>query len=96
MHSMWADMFALALPVGEKILRPLVVYVFLILGLRIAVEAVLVVLAGAVVGSAQMSKLDLVDGFLGVDIDRERDLQHLVALLPVYRGSEVDAPAVAA
>jgi uncharacterized membrane protein YcaP (DUF421 family) len=30
------DMFVLGLPVGEKILRPLVVYVFLIVGLRLA------------------------------------------------------------
>src|SRR5712691_8879763 len=30
------DMFFLALPVGEKILRPIVIYVFLIVGLRIA------------------------------------------------------------
>jgi uncharacterized membrane protein YcaP (DUF421 family) len=30
------DMFALALPVAEKILRPIIVYVFLIVGLRLA------------------------------------------------------------
>src|SRR5947199_3883801 len=30
------DMFALGLPVAEKILRPIVVYVFLIAGLRLA------------------------------------------------------------
>jgi uncharacterized membrane protein YcaP (DUF421 family) len=30
------DMFALGLPVAEKILRPIVVYVFLIVGLRLA------------------------------------------------------------
>src|SRR5690242_11730385 len=32
----WSHMFALSLPVPEKILRPIVVYVFLIVGLRIA------------------------------------------------------------
>src|SRR5689334_23098744 len=32
----WSHMFALSLPVLEKILRPIVVYVFLIAGLRIA------------------------------------------------------------
>jgi uncharacterized membrane protein YcaP (DUF421 family) len=33
----WHDMFVLALPmVGEKILRPIVVYLFLIVGLRLA------------------------------------------------------------
>src|SRR5689334_23556356 len=32
----WSHMFALSLPVLEKILRPIVVYVFLIVGLRIA------------------------------------------------------------
>ncbi|HTQ40464.1 MAG TPA: YetF domain-containing protein [Pirellulales bacterium] len=34
--SMWHDMFYLALPVAEKILRSIVVYVFLILGVRLA------------------------------------------------------------
>src|SRR6202049_3674788 len=37
MHSkVWTDMFVLALPVAEKILRPIVVYLFLIIGLRLA------------------------------------------------------------
>src|SRR4029077_18995859 len=31
-----SDMFVLTLPVAEKVLRPIVVYVFLIVGLRIA------------------------------------------------------------
>jgi uncharacterized membrane protein YcaP (DUF421 family) len=34
--SMWMDMFYLGLPVAEKVLRPVVVYVFLIVGLRLA------------------------------------------------------------
>src|SRR6202165_1910057 len=34
--KVWQDMFALTLPVLEKILRPIVVYVFLIVGLRLA------------------------------------------------------------
>jgi uncharacterized membrane protein YcaP (DUF421 family) len=34
--KMLSDMFVLALPVAEKMLRPVVVYVFLIVGLRIA------------------------------------------------------------
>jgi uncharacterized membrane protein YcaP (DUF421 family) len=34
--GMWHDMFYLALPVAEKILRSIVVYVFLILGVRLA------------------------------------------------------------
>jgi hypothetical protein len=34
--SVWlADMFALGLPVAEKVLRPVVVYLFLIVGLRV-------------------------------------------------------------
>ena len=33
---MWHNMFALALPIAEKILRPILVYVFLIVGLRLA------------------------------------------------------------
>ena len=33
---LWTDMFQLGLPVAEKILRPIVVYVFLIGGLRLA------------------------------------------------------------
>lgn len=37
MHSkMWADMFVLAIPVAEKILRPVVIYLFLVIGLRLA------------------------------------------------------------
>jgi uncharacterized membrane protein YcaP (DUF421 family) len=37
MHSkIWTDMFVLALPVAEKILRPIVVYFFLVIGLRLA------------------------------------------------------------
>ena len=37
MHSkVWTDMFVLALPVAEKILRPIVVYLFLVIGLRLA------------------------------------------------------------
>jgi uncharacterized membrane protein YcaP (DUF421 family) len=34
--KMWSDMFHLGLPVLEKILRPIIVYVFLIVGLRLA------------------------------------------------------------
>jgi uncharacterized membrane protein YcaP (DUF421 family) len=37
MHSkLWTDMFVLALPVAEKILRPVVIYFFLVIGLRLA------------------------------------------------------------
>src|SRR5512147_1828863 len=36
MHSTWHDMFVLGLPVLEKILRPLAVYAFLVVGLRLA------------------------------------------------------------
>jgi uncharacterized membrane protein YcaP (DUF421 family) len=36
MHSLWHDMFFLSLPLLEKIFRPLIVYAFLIVGLRIA------------------------------------------------------------
>src|ERR1700686_4844476 len=37
MHSkIFTDMFVLALPLGEKILPPLVVYFFLVIGLRLA------------------------------------------------------------
>jgi len=34
--SMWTDMFQLGLPILEKMLRPVIVYVFLIVGLRLA------------------------------------------------------------
>src|SRR6476646_2327339 len=33
---MWKDMFVLGLPIAEKILRPIFIYVFLIIGLRIS------------------------------------------------------------
>jgi uncharacterized membrane protein YcaP (DUF421 family) len=36
MHKMLTDMFALGLPVAEKILRPIIVYVALVVGLRLA------------------------------------------------------------
>ncbi len=37
MHSkLWTDMFVLAVPVAEKILRPILVYFFLVIGLRLA------------------------------------------------------------
>ena len=36
MHEIWSHMFVLGLPVLEKILRPIIVYVFLIIGLRLS------------------------------------------------------------
>src|SRR5919204_3069674 len=35
MHHIMSDMFALSVPIAEKILRPILVYVFLVLLLRI-------------------------------------------------------------
>src|SRR5450631_2728135 len=34
--QMWHNMFVLGLPIAEKILRPILVYAFLIIGLRLA------------------------------------------------------------
>jgi uncharacterized membrane protein YcaP (DUF421 family) len=36
MHGIWKDMFVLGVPILEKILRPVIVYVFLIVGLRLS------------------------------------------------------------
>jgi len=36
MHDMWKDMFVISLPILEKILRPVIVYVFLVLMLRLS------------------------------------------------------------
>jgi uncharacterized membrane protein YcaP (DUF421 family) len=36
MHDMWRDMFVLGLPILEKILRPVFVYAFLVIGLRLS------------------------------------------------------------
>jgi uncharacterized membrane protein YcaP (DUF421 family) len=36
MHGIWKDMFVLGLPVLEKIVRPVIVYIFLIIGLRLS------------------------------------------------------------
>jgi len=36
MHDIWKDMFVLGLPLLEKILRPVIVYAFLVIGLRLA------------------------------------------------------------
>ena len=51
MHSkIWTDMFVLAVPVLEKILRPVIVYFFLVIGLRLAGKREL----------AQLNPVDLV------------------------------------
>src|SRR5713101_5939174 len=34
--KIWHDLFALGIPVVEKIIRPILVYIFLIVGLRLA------------------------------------------------------------
>src|ERR1700751_5144092 len=36
MHEAWKDMFVLGLPLAEKILRPVVVYAFLVISLRLS------------------------------------------------------------
>lgn len=36
MSALWHDIFVLSLPVAEKIIRPILVYTFLIVGLRLA------------------------------------------------------------
>ena len=36
MHEIWTNMFVLGVPIAEKILRPIIVYVFLIIGLRLS------------------------------------------------------------
>lgn len=36
MHSIWKDMFVMGLPILEKILRPVVVYAFLVISLRLS------------------------------------------------------------
>jgi hypothetical protein len=36
MHEIWKDMFILAVPILEKILRPIVIYAFLIISLRLS------------------------------------------------------------
>src|SRR5258708_12504651 len=36
MHDIWKDMFVVGLPILEKILRPIFVYIFLIVGLRLS------------------------------------------------------------
>jgi len=36
MHAMWKDMFIVSLPILEKILRPVIVYLFLVVALRLS------------------------------------------------------------
>jgi uncharacterized membrane protein YcaP (DUF421 family) len=36
MHDTWKDMFVMGLPLAEKILRPMIVYVFLVVSLRLS------------------------------------------------------------
>jgi uncharacterized membrane protein YcaP (DUF421 family) len=50
MDKLWSDMFYLGLPVLEKIVRPVIVYAFLVIGLRLAGKREL----------AQLNPLDLV------------------------------------
>ncbi len=50
MHDIWKDMFVMGLPILEKILRPIIVYAFLIVGLRLSGKRELV----------QMNPFDLV------------------------------------
>ena len=35
-HDIWRDMFVIGLPVLEKIIRPIIVYMFLVVGLRLS------------------------------------------------------------
>jgi uncharacterized membrane protein YcaP (DUF421 family) len=36
LHELWTNMFVLGVPLAEKILRPIIVYIFLIIGLRLS------------------------------------------------------------
>ncbi len=36
MHSIWHNMFALGIPIAEKVIRPVIVYFFIIIGLRLS------------------------------------------------------------
>jgi uncharacterized membrane protein YcaP (DUF421 family) len=36
MHGIWQDMFVLGLPLAEKTLRPVIVYAFLMISLRLS------------------------------------------------------------
>jgi uncharacterized membrane protein YcaP (DUF421 family) len=36
MHDIWKDMFVMGLPLFEKILRPIIVYAFLVISLRLS------------------------------------------------------------
>ena len=36
MHGIWQDMFVLGLPLAEKVLRPVIVYAFLVISLRLS------------------------------------------------------------
>ena len=36
MHDIWKDMFVIGVPLAEKILRPIIVYAFLVVSLRLS------------------------------------------------------------
>jgi uncharacterized membrane protein YcaP (DUF421 family) len=36
MHDTWKDMFVMGLPLAEKIIRPIIIYAFLVVGLRLS------------------------------------------------------------
>src|SRR6266403_1128156 len=50
LHELWTNMFVLGVPVAEKILRPIIVYIFLIVALRLSGKR----------GLAQLNPFDLV------------------------------------
>jgi len=39
MHDIWKDMFVIGVPLAEKILRPIIVYAFLVVSLRLSGSA---------------------------------------------------------
>src|SRR6266851_4066309 len=54
MHDIWKDMFVMGLPLLEKVLRPIIVYAFLVISLRLSGKRELV----------QLNPNDLVVRFL--------------------------------
>jgi uncharacterized membrane protein YcaP (DUF421 family) len=82
-HQIWKDMFVLGVPVAEKILRPIIIYVFLIVGLRLSGKREL----------AQLNPFDLVvlltlsntvqNAIIGDDITVTGGIIGAVALLTI-------------
>ena len=107
MHSkVWTDMFVLALPVAEKILRPMAVYFFLVIGLRMAGKrelaqlnpfdlVVLLTLSNTVQNAIIGDDNSVTGGIIGASVGLNFVLIYILARTLLPKNSSWWGPAVA-